>query len=107
MNNSERKQFIEDYVNNKAKYLSDTYNISLSDDNISNIVDLFNKSDITSQDEKDVLDRIISDEIKKVYKTNSKRYVVSNQYGSVVLIYIISAIVVVGFILLFIYFLRF
>ena len=105
MNNSEKQQFIEDYVRNRVKYLHDTYNISLNDDNIIHIIGLFNESKITSQDEKETLDRLISNEVEKVYKIKDKKYVVNNQYGSVILLYLISGIVVIGFILLFIYFL--
>lgn len=106
MNNSERQQFIEDYVRDRAKYLQDTYNLFFSDDNISHIIDLFNESIITSQDEKETLDRLISNEVDKVYRSNDKKYIVNNQYGSVILLYLISGIVVIGFILLFIYFLN-
>ena len=106
MNNSEKQQFIEDYVRDRAKYLYSTYNISFNDDNISHIIDLFNESKITSQDEKETLDRLISYEVEKVYRLSDKKYVVNNQYGSVILLYLISGIVVIGFILLFIYFLN-
>ena len=45
-------------------------------------------------------------EVEKVYRLSDKKYVVNNQYGSVILLYLISGIVVIGFILLFIYFLN-
>ena len=106
MNNSEKQQFIEEYVNDKAKYLYDTYNISLSDDNISHIIDLFNDSKITSQDEKEVLDQLISNEVDKVYISENRPHVVNNQDGSVILVYLLSMIVVIGFIILFVYFLN-
>ena len=104
MNNSDKH--IEDYVKNRVEYLKNIYNINLDDINISNIINIFNKKTVNSQSEKKVLDKLISDEINKVYRVNCNRNIVNNQYGSVLLVYLISGIVVIGFILLFIYFLK-
>ena len=104
MNNSDKH--IEDYVKNRVEYLKNIYNINLDDINISNIINLFNKKTVNSQSEKEVLDELISDEINKVFRVKYNRNIVNNQYGSVLLVYLISGIVVIGFILLFIYFLK-
>ncbi|MBR2711909.1 MAG: hypothetical protein IKE89_05485 [Bacilli bacterium] len=104
MNNSDKH--IEDYVKNRVEYLKNIYNINLDDINISNIINLFNKKTINSQSEKKVLDELISDEINKVFRVKYNRNIVNNQYGGVLLVYLISGIVVIGFILLFIYFLK-
>ena len=104
MDNSDK--YIEDYVRNKIEHLKNTYNIVLDDSNISNIINLFNKKDINFKNEKEELDRLISNEVKKVYKVNENRNITNNQSGSVILLYLLSGIVVVGFILLFIYFLK-
>ena len=104
MNNSDKH--IEDYVKNRVEYLKNIYNINLDDINISNIINLFNKKTINSQSEKEVLDELISDEINKVFRVKYNRNIVNNQYGGVLLVYLISGIVVIGFILLFIYFLK-
>ena len=103
MNNSDKH--IEDYVKNRVEYLKNIYNINLDDINISNIINLFNKKTVNSQSEKEVLDELISDEINKVFRVKYNRNIVNNQYGGVLLVYLISGIVVIGFILLFIYFL--
>lgn len=104
MNNSDK--YIEDYVKNRVEYLKNIYNINLDDINISNIINLFNKKTVNSQSEKEVLDELISDEINKVFRVKYNRNIVNNQYGGVLLVYLISGIVVIGFILLFIYFLK-
>ncbi len=104
MNNSDKH--IEDYVKNRVEYLKNIYNINLDDINISNIINLFNKKTVNSQSEKEVLDELISDEINKVFRVKYNRNIVNNQYGGVLLVYLISGIVVIGFILLFIYFLK-
>ena len=104
MNNSDKH--IEDYVKNRVEYLKNIYNINLDDINISNIINLFNKKTINSQSEKKVLDELISDEINKVFRVKYNRNIVNNQYGGVLLVYLISGIVVIGFILSFIYFLK-
>ena len=104
MNNSDKH--IEDYVKNRVEYLKNIYNINLDDINISNIINLFNKKTVNSQSEKEVLDELISDEINKVFRVKYNRNIVNNQYGGVLLVYLISGIVVIGFILSFIYFLK-
>ena len=104
MNNSDKH--IEDYVKNRVEYLKNIYNINLDDINISNIINLFNKKTVNSKDEKKVLDKLISDEINNVFSVKCSRGLVNNQYGGVLLVYLISGIVVIGFILLFIYFLK-
>ena len=104
MNNSDKH--IEDYVKNRVEYLKNIYNINLDDINISNIINLFNKKTVNTQSEKEVLDELISDEINKVFRVKYNRNIVNNQYGGVLLVYLISGIVVIGFILLFIYFLK-
>lgn len=104
MNNSDKH--IEDYVKNRVEYLKNIYNINLDDINISNIINIFNKKTVNPQSEKKVLDKLISDEINKVFRVKCNRNIVNNQYGSVLLVYLISGIVVIGFILLFIYFLK-
>ena len=90
MNNSDKH--IEDYVKNRVEYLKNIYNI--------------NKKTVNSQSEKKVLDKLISDEINKVFRVKCNRNIVYNQYGSVLLVYLISGIVVIGFIILFICFLK-
>ena len=104
MNNSDKH--IEDYVKNRVEYLKNIYNINLDDINISNIINLFNKKTVNTQSEKEVLDELISDEINKVFRVKYNRNIVNNQYGGVLLVYLISGIIVIGFILLFIYFLK-
>ena len=104
MNNSDKH--IEDYVKNRVEYLKNIYNINLDDINISNIINLFNKKTVNSQSEKEVLDELISDEVNKVFRVKYNRNIVNNQYGGVLLVYLISGIVVIGFILSFIYFLK-
>ena len=88
------------------RHTKNIYNINLDDINISNIINLFNKKTVNSQSEKEVLDELISDEINKVFRVKYNRNIVDNQYGGVLLVYLISGIVVIGFILLFIYFLK-
>ena len=104
MNNSDKH--IEDYVKNRVEYLKNIYNINLDDINISNIINIFNKKTVNTQSEKEVLDELISDEINKVFRVKYNRNIVNNQYGGVLLVYLISGIVVIGFILSFIYFLK-
>lgn len=106
MNNSEKRKFIEDYVSSKADYLQDAYNISLDEINILNIIDSFNQINVTSQNEKEILDKLISNEVSNIFRIKEKKNIANNQSGSVILVYLISGIVVIGFILLFIYFLK-